>query len=187
MPNKEDLITTAFVNKLRPMRATWTLNQHPSKPFIENDREPDVIVTEPKRNPIAIEDKVDNKRGANLSGEKQLKDFYLGKTLKTIGHAIHTGIAIRFPYRFREMEQAKLDEKMEQADDIAYCLLSTEEPYRFPQEGWLIGSVADIAAAIRVGATPISKIEEAVQTLKDGVNHAASTCRTDSPRTSRYW
>ena len=173
MSNKEDLITTIFVKVLRPMRHGWTLNQHPSKPFIENDREPDVIVTELKRNPIAIEDKVDSERSPDLSGEKQLKDFYLGKTLKTIGHTIHTGIAVRFPYRFREIDQSKLDKKMEKAEDIAYCLLSIEEPHRFPKEGWLVGSVADIATAIRVGGTSISKIEEAVQTLKDGVNHAA--------------
>ncbi len=177
MPNKEDLITTAFVNVLRPMRHGWTLNQHPSRPFIENDKEPDVIVTEPKRNPIAIEDKVDHKNGGDLSGEKQLKDDYLGKTLKTIGHTIHTGIAVRFPYRFRIMDQAELNVRMNEAEDITYCLLSTDEPHRFPKEGWLTGSVADIATAIRVGATPISKIEEAVQTLKNGVNHA--TMRTE--------
>ena len=174
MANKEDLITTAFVKVLRPMRHAWTLTQHPSKPFIENDREPDVIVTEPKRNPIAIEDKVDKQRSADLSGERQLKTLYLGKTLKTTGQAIHTGIAVRFPYEFREMAQAELDEKMAKAEDIAYCLLSTDEPHRFPKEGWLTGSVADIATAIRVRATPISKIEEAVETLKNGVNHAAA-------------
>lgn len=173
MPNKEDLITTAFVNVLRPMRHGWTLTQHPSRPFIENDKEPDAIVTEPKRNPIAIEDKVDHKRGADLSGEKQLKDDYLGKTLETIGRTIHTGIAVRFPYRFRTMEQAELNAKMKEAEDITYCLLSTDEPHRFPKEGWLTGSVADIATAIRFGATPISKVEEAVQTLKNGVTYAA--------------
>lgn len=174
MANKEDLITTAFVKVLRPMRHGWTLNQHPSKPFIENDREPDIIVTEPKRHPIAIEDKVDNARSAELSGEKQLEQLYLGKTLRATGHTIHTGIAVRFPYRFREIEQSELDEKMEKAEDIAYCLLSMEEPHRFPKEGWLTGNVADIATAIRVGAMPIEKIEEAVQTLKNGVNHAAA-------------
>ena len=174
MPNKEDLITTAFVKVLRPMRHGWTLNQHPSKPFIENEREPDIIVTEPKRHPIAIEDKVDNERSAELSGEKQLKELYLGKTLQTTGHTIHTGLAVRFPYRFRRIEQSELDEKMETAEDIAYCLLGTEKPHRFPKEGWLTGSVVDIATAIRVGAMPIEKIEEAVQTLKNGVNHAAA-------------
>ena len=174
MSNKEDLITTAFVNILRPMRATWTLQQRPSQPFIENNKEPDIIIAEPKRDPIAIEDKVDNQRGADLRGEKQLKDRYLGKTLKTTGRKIHTGLAIRFPYKFREIAEAELDAEMEKADEIAYCLLSIDAPHRFPNEGWLTGSVADIATAIRVRGTPISKIEEAVQTLKDGVNHAAA-------------
>lgn len=173
MQNKEDLITGALVDVLRPMRHGWTLTQHPTRPFNENDKEPDVILTEPKRNPIVIEDKVDHKSSADHSGEKQLRDDYLGKTLKSIGHTIHTGIAVRFPYRFRSVEQAELNEKMAEAEDISYCLLSIDEPYRFPKEGWLTGSVADIATAIRVGATPISKIENAVQTLKNGVTHAA--------------
>ena len=148
MENKEDLITTAFVNMLRPMRPTWTLRQRPSRPFIENNREPDVLVTEPKRNPIAIEDKVDNERGADLSGEDQLKDRYLGKTLKTTRQTIDTGIAVRFPYKFRIIEEADLDAEMAKADEIAYCLLSRDKPYRFPKAGWLTGSVADIATAI---------------------------------------
>ncbi|MDE0688952.1 MAG: hypothetical protein OXI61_12350 [Candidatus Poribacteria bacterium] len=173
--NKEDLITTAFVKILRPMRHKWDLTQHPSRPFMENDKEPDILVTETEsdRDSIAIEDKVDKEGSADHSGERQLKDDYLGKTLRRDGRIIHTGIAVRFPYRFREIEQSELDEKMEKADDIAYCLISTEKPNRFPKEGWLTGCVADIATAIRVRATPISKIEEAVQTLKDGVNHAA--------------
>ena len=186
MSNKEDLITTAFVNILRPMRATWTLQQRPSQPFIENNKEPDIIITEPKRDPIAIEDKVDNQRGADLRGEKQLKDRYLGKTLKTTGQKIHTGLVIRFPYKFREIAEAELDAEMEKADEITYCLLSMDDPHRFPSEGWLTGSVADIATAIRVRGTPISKIEEAVQTLKNGVNHAAAPSRADYSRASGH-
>ncbi len=174
MSNKEDLITTAFVNVLRSMRHGWTLTQHLSQPFIEDDKEPDVIVTEPKREPIAIEDKVDHERGADFSGEKQLKDDYLGKTLRATGDTIHTGIAVRFPYKFRTMEQAELNARMKEAEDITYCLLinSTDERYRFPKAGWLVGSVADIANAIGVGSLPITKIEEASQILENGVDSA---------------
>ena len=173
MLNKEDLITTSFAKVLRPMRHGWQLTQHPTKPFIEDSKEPDIIVDEPKRDPVVIEDKVDSARSADVSGEKQLREDYLGKTLETTGRTIHTGVAVRFPFRFRAIAQAELDQKMAEAADIAYCLLSTDKPHRFPKEGWLTGSVADIAIAICVGATPITKIEEAVQTLKNGVNHAA--------------
>lgn len=172
MLNKEDLITTAFVNILRPMRATWTLRQRPSRPFVENEKEPDVIITEPKRDPIAIEDKVDNERSPDFRGEEQLKNHYLGKTLKTTGQKIQMGIAVRFPYKFREIEEANLDTEMEKEHDIAYCILSTDEPYRFPKKGWLIGSVADIATAIRVRTIPIAKINEAAVILEQGVDNA---------------
>ena len=172
MPNKEDLITSAFVNILRPMRATWKLRQRPSRPFVENDKEPDVIVIEPKRDPIAIEDKVDNERSPDLSGEKQLKDHYLGKTLKTTGRKIRMGIAVRFPYKFREIEEANLDAEMEKEHNIAYCILNTDEPHRFPKKGWLTGSVADIATAIRVRTIPIAKINEAAVILEQGVDNA---------------
>ena len=175
--NKEDLVTTEFVRVLRPMRRGWTVNQHQSHPLRENDREPDVIVTEPKRAPLAIEVKIDTERGATLSGEKQLRDFYLGKTLQKTGATLQTGIALRFPYAFRDMEQADIERAVAKTDKIAYCVLSLqaqgEEPDRFPKKGWLTGSVADIASAIRIGAVPIAKIEEAVQVLKDGVNDAA--------------
>lgn len=171
--NKENVITGSLVRILRPMRHKWSIEQLPSRPFIENNKEPDILVRELDRDPIAIEDKVDNEHSADLSGEKQLRDDCLGKKLRIDGDTVHTGIAIRFPYRFREIEQSELDEKMEKADDIAYCLISTGKPDRFPKEGWLTGCVADIATAIRVRATPISKIEEAVQILKNGVNHAA--------------
>lgn len=175
--NKEDLITTEFVKILRPMRRGWTLNQHLSTPLRENDREPDVIVTEQQRAPLAIEVKIDKQRGANLSAEKQLADFYLGKTLQKTGKTIQTGIALRFPYAFRDIKQADIERAVAKTDKIAYCVLSVqtqeEEPDRFPEKGWLTGSVADIAAAIRIGAMPIAKIEEAVQVLKDGVNDAA--------------
>ena len=188
MSNKEDLVTTEFVKILRPMRRAWTLNQHLSTPLRENDREPDVIITEPKRAPLAIEVKIDTQRGADISGEKQLRDFYLGKTLKRTGEQIYTGIAIRFPYEFRGMAQADIETAVARTDEIAYCFLTCEEarlqstptesessePNRFPKAGWLTGTVADIADAIRIGAVPISKIEEAVQVLKDGVNHAAA-------------
>ena len=44
---------------------------------------------------------------------------------------------------------------------------------RFPSEGWIRGSVTDIATAIRVGATPISRVEHAAYDLEYGVNEAA--------------
>ena len=52
------------------------------------------------------------------------------------------------------------------------------EPDSFPQSGWLRGSVADIATAIRVRATPISKIDAAADLLEKRIEIAAQQLET---------
>ena len=179
MPNNENTLTVAFLNVLRPMRRSWRVTAHPIRPFHENQKEPDAVITEPKRNAIAIEVKVDGERSPDASGEAQLLNDCLGKTLKQSHETIHIGIALRFPHHYRTIEQGQLLSVMEKAKDIKYILLSTDAPHRFPHverapgpEDWLTGSVADIAGAIRIGATPVAKIEEASEILERGIEQA---------------
>lgn len=181
MPNNENTLTVAFLNVLRPMRHSWNVAAHPIRPFHENQKEPDAVITEPKRNAIAIEVKVDGERVPDISGEEQLRNDCLGKTLKKSDETIHTGIAIRFPHAYREIEQGELHAAMAAAKDIRYILLSIDAPQRFPQIGetpgpqdWLTGSVSNIADAIRIGATPVAKIEQASQILERGIEAAGT-------------
>ncbi len=187
MSNKEELITTAFVRVLRPMRHAWTVNEQINHPLRGSRREPDVLITEPKRHPVAIENKIERETSPNLDGEKQLKTHYIGKMLKDTGDIICTGISVRFPYRFRQIKQRDIYDEMKKADDIAYALLDMEkasrtndslpkinEPRRFPKEGWLTGAVADIANAIHIGTIPIERIEEASEILEHGIERAGA-------------
>ena len=171
--NSEDTITTLFVEILMPMSATWSIYEQTTKPLVENQRKPDVIIRTVERYPIAVEVKTDYKRGPNETGENQARERYLGKTLRTTGETIASAIAIRLPYRFRNMPRDEIRENLETSKDFAYALLNLEEPHRFPKTGWLYGSIADIATAIRIGATPITKIERAAEVLEHGIHNAA--------------
>ena len=171
--NSEDTITTLFVEILMPMSATWRIYEQSTKPLVENQRKPDVIIRTVERYPMAVEVKIDYKRGPNETGEKQARERYLGKTLRTTGETIASAIAIRLPYRFRTMPRDEIRENLEASNDFAYALLSIDEPHRFPEKGWLEGSIADIATAIRIGATPITKIEQAAEVLENGIHRAA--------------
>ena len=62
--NSEDTITTLFVEILMPMSATWNIYEQTTKPLVENQRKPDVIIQTVERYPIAVEVKIDYKRGA---------------------------------------------------------------------------------------------------------------------------
>ena len=79
--NSEDTITTLFVEILMPMSATWSIHEQTTKPLVENQRKPDVIIRTVERYPMAVEVKIDYERGPNETGEKQAREQYLGKTL----------------------------------------------------------------------------------------------------------
>ena len=156
--NSEDTITTLFIEILMPMSATWSIHEQTTRPLVENHKKPDAIIRTVERYPMAVEVKIDEDRGPNETGEKQARERYLGKTLRTTGEKITSAIAIRLPYRFRNMPRAEISGDLEASNDFAYALLNLEEPLRFPKKGWLYGNISDIATAIRIGATPITKI-----------------------------
>ena len=71
------------------------------------------------------------------------------------------------------MPRDEIRENLETSNDFSYALHNLDEPYRFPKKGWFYGSIADIATAIRIGATPITKIERAAEVLEQGIHNAA--------------
>lgn len=200
MANSENTITTVFVNILRNMRESWSINEQITRPFLNATKKPDAIVTETGRNPIVIEVKIDGDT-PNLSGEIQAEahfgmlldpSVFTGLTYNVIENVLR----VRMPVRFRTMPQGEIESEMRSAEDIAYILLNKPEPESetepdqvlyivepepdskvelesFPHSGWLKGSVADIATAIRVRATPISKIDAAADLLEKRIEIAA--------------
>ena len=171
--NSENTITTLFVEILLPMSAKWKIYEQTTKPLVENKKKPDAIIRTVERNPMAVEVKIDYKRGPNETGEKQAREQYLGKTLAMTRERLTSAMVIRLPYRFRTMARNEISENLNVSKDFAYILLNLDEPHRFPKKGWLHGSIADIATAVHIGATPITKIEKAAEVLENGVHHAA--------------
>ena len=200
MPNSENTITSAFVNVLRPMRETWSVNEQITRPFLNATQKPDVIVTEKGRNPVVIEVKVDGDT-PNFTGKLQAEAHFgmlLDPSVFTglTYNAIENVLRVRMPARFRTMPQDQIESEMRSAEDIAYILLNKSESESepapdpvlfitervpniqtelesFPENGWLSGSVADIATAIRVRATPISEIDAAADLLEKRIETAA--------------
>ena len=87
-------------------------------------------------------------------------------------------MAIRFPYRFRDIPNRDLTDEIRRAKDLHYVLLDVKDDVlqgirRFPNQGWIRGSVTDIATALRIGAMPTSRVENAAFDLEYGVDEAA--------------
>ena len=172
----ENTITTKLVDLLNGMRSTWTLEEQ-TRPFKNNQRCPDIFVTELGREPVAIEVKLDGK-SPNTQGEGQAAQ-HLGEELSPapnmVAETLTAAMALRIPTRFLQVKRRGLAQELRQADDIHYVLLSRNgsDTNRFPREGWAKGTVSDVAMALQLGATPNSKIQEAAALLEHRINQAS--------------
>ena len=176
MHQSEDTITIKLVDILETKRNAWEIEPQNTQAFHDNRKKPDFIVKENGRGPIVAEVKIDDTNGPDFSGEDQTKK-HLGRRLASY-EVVTTAMAVRFPYRFRNIPNRDLMDEIRRAKDLHYVLLDVKNDVlqgirRFPNEGWIRGSVTDIATAIRVGATPISRVEHAAYDLEYGVNEAA--------------
>ena len=170
----EDTITVYIADILRERGSTW--NIEPQETLLR-EGQPDMTVTETGKEPVVIEVKVDHRNAPNLDGEAQAKQR-LGERLASF-ETVKTAMALRVPYRFRQFSSAEVTDALRRADDLHYALFtvddlhSIDEPHRFPNSGWIVGNISDVATALRIGAIPISKVARAAEDLEHGVNEAA--------------
>ena len=170
----EDTITVYIADILRKRRNTW--NIEPQETLLR-EGQPDMTVTETGKEPVVIEVKVDHRNSPNLDGEEQAKQR-LGERLASF-EEVKTAMALRVPYRFRQLRSAEIPDALRDADDFHYTLFSIDnlhpidDPHRFPNSGWIRGNISDVATALRIGAIPISKVVQAAEDLEGGINEAA--------------
>ena len=165
----EDTITIYIADILRERRNTWSVE--PQETLLREAKRPDITVIETGREPIVIEVKVDYAHSPNLDGEEQAKKR-LGKRLASF-ETVKTAMALRVPYRFRPLSSAEILDALRDAEDLHYALFSIDAPHRFPNSGWIVGNISDVATALRIGAIPISKVAQAAEDLEHGVDEAA--------------
>ena len=181
----EDTITVKFVDILETLRNTWKIEPQNTQTFLDNRRKPDFTVKEKGRSPIVAEVKIDGANRPDISGENQAKR-HLGRRLTTY-EIVTAAMAVRFPYRFRDISNRDLTEEIRRAKDLYYILLDVKDDVlqgirRFPNAGWIQGGVTDIATALWIGAMPTSRIEKAALDLEYGVDEAAKLLFATSGR-----
>ena len=127
--------------------------------------QPDILITATGRAPVVIEAEF----MPAYTGEDEAKDR-LG--LEVVGTARHidAAIALRYP------------EGTEDADDLSaavsdarlsYCVCY-QDGTRFPESGWLEGSVEDLADLVRLVSVPQRAVDEAADALEKGIDRAAA-------------
>ena len=163
---------------LRPMLGKAAVFFESTRVIANNSgKRPDILITAPGRSPVVIEAEYEPARTVEPEARERL-----GMQVENVSRPIEAAIALRYP---AGVEDA-YDQRAAIADaPLSYCVFTVERysadtrrailsVARFPESGWLDGSVADLADLVRLVSVPQLAVEDAAKSLEDGINRAAA-------------
>ncbi len=129
---------------------------------------PDILVTASERAPVVVEAEFEPAQTV----EQEAKDR-LGLTVVDGRRKIEAAIAVIYPDWVAESDD--LATSLNDAS-LRYCVfsLSAGKQERFPDSGWLEGSVGDLADMIRLVSAPQEAVDRAANALQDGIDSAVA-------------
>ena len=129
--------------------------------------QPDILITAPGRAPVVIE--AEYMPAAHV--EAEAKDR-LGLETAAGGREIEAAIALRYPDEVGEAHDLPAAVSVAR---LSYCVFTENSgASRFPESGWLDGSVNDLADMVRLVSVPQNAVDKATTTLQKGIDGAAS-------------
>ena len=139
---------------------TQAISGHPG-------RRPDILITAPGRSPVVVE--AEYMPANEVEADAKVR---LGLELAASGRVIEAAIALRYPEDISEAHD--LHGALSSAR-LSYCVFteSAEDVHRFPESGWLDGSVEDLADMVRLVSVPQRAVDRASTTLEEGIDGAA--------------
>ncbi len=140
--------------------------------------QPDIVIRHPGGAPVVVETEFDPAPTVEADARARL-----GMVMADSGDMVEQAIAVRIPERLKSVDQSSLAEHIAAAE-FRYCALSHREgepddPIRWPNEGWLSGSIDDLAGLIEQTALSERRIAEGMRILEEGVGQAAARLRSD--------
>ena len=170
MPREtEPNLNNALGNILRKMMHGTHLRSENTQVIRDNPGlRPDILIAAPGRSPVVIETEYD----PALNVEAEARDR-LGLSIIDHPRPIEAAIALRYP-----VDLSGVDDLQRALSDtrLSYCVFTDDprEPERFPESGWLQGSVSDLADLIRLVSVPQKAVDAAADALERGIDRVAA-------------
>lgn len=142
---------------------------------------PDIVVRHPGGTPVIIETKfggVSAKVGKQVEAVERDAIARLALTVGDTGERVEQAIAVRLPDELRTLGQNNLDAGINDAM-LEFCVFSglPVSCSRWPSQGWIAGSIDDLANCIELAALSEDRIARGMTILEEGVGQAAVLLR----------
>lgn len=134
---------------------------------------PDIMIRHPGGLPVVVETEYSPAHTVEDDARARL-----GKTLQRDGRRIEQSIALRIPNNLSGGNQQDLEQSINDAS-LQFCVFSGDPKYpaRWPERGWIEGSINDLAACIELAALSEDRIVEGLGMLEDGISQTANILR----------
>ena len=131
-------------------------------------RHADVLITCPGRSPVVVEAEYEPASEVDKDARERLGLRVAGEP-----RTVEAAIALRYPQKVEEAYEVR--EAVAEAPLFYYVLHQDDSnaPTRFPESGWLEGSVSDLADLVRLVSVPQREVEVAADRLQAGIDAAA--------------
>jgi hypothetical protein len=173
MATTEHSINDKLAEVLRETRSAWrvegVLSSENTEMLRGSSARPDIVIIEANVSPVVIETEV--LPAVTVEAEARER---LGKHIRRTGREIVSAIAVRLPTRLRTTSTLK--QELMAATDLEMALFAGrhfDQCVRWPQAGWLKGTVADLSILAQSASVPPDVIEAAADQLVIGVSEAA--------------
>ena len=153
-----------LLHEMLPGRQVWSENTRAisGRPGLR----PDIIVTAAGRSPVVVEAEYMPARTVEPEATSRL-----GLEVAANGRVIEAAIALRYPAAIGDARDLRAALSSAQ---LSYCVFTEDGgESRFPESGWLDGSVEDLADMVRLVSVPQRAVDRATTTLQEGIEGAA--------------
>ena len=141
----------------------------------ETALQPDIVIRPPGGVPVILETEFMPAHTVEEDAKARL-----GKFLEDNGNLIEQTIAIQVPQELSRAQQGDILKRQIEAAEFRYCTFSlqkTDTPMRWPSEGWLVGSIDDLATCIENVSLSEHLLTEGSQILEQSIGEAAGKLR----------
>jgi hypothetical protein len=176
VPTTERSINDVIALVLRERRRLWALPQRVrsenTRIFRDAGLQPDILITEAGTSPVVVETEV--MPAATVEADARSR---LGQALRDSGRQVFSTIAVRLPLALRDHEGTALaDALRDGAIRLEFTCFTGRSPtdaVRWPQAGWISGSMADLCLVCQSMTIPPPIVDDASNRLVQGVSDAA--------------